>query len=64
MADADFKRYNKKKYSEALAQNPYYLRMKRRKQRQELKAKGIDLNNKFKNKKFKRNERHNKPNND
>jgi len=31
LADSEFKRYNKKKYSEALAQNPYYLKMKRKK---------------------------------
>ena len=53
LADADFKRYSKKRYSEALAKNPYYLRMKRRKERQEMKKKGIDFNQKRKQKKSK-----------
>ncbi|CAG2180707.1 unnamed protein product [Oppiella nova] len=54
LADADFKRFNKKKYSEALAKNPYYLRMKRKKQRQELKAKGVDPRHQRNQKKMKR----------
>ena len=54
LADADFKRFNKKKYSEALAKNPYYLKMKRRKQRQQLKDKGFDVKKKKSDKKSKR----------
>ena len=52
LADADFKRHSKKRYSEALAKNPYYLKMKRRKERQAMKAKGFDI--KRKNKKSKK----------
>jgi hypothetical protein len=54
LADSEFKKYNKKKYSEALAQNPYYLKIKRKKERQQLKAKGIDFKNKRNNKKNKK----------
>jgi hypothetical protein len=54
LADSEFKKYNTKKYSEALAQNPYYLKIKRKKERQQLKAKGINFKNKRKNQKNKK----------
>jgi hypothetical protein len=47
-------RDNKKKYCEALAQNPYYLKIKRKKGRQHLKAKEIDSKYKRKNQKNKK----------
>lgn len=53
LADANFKRNTKKRYSEALAKNPYYLKMKRRKERKALKEKGFQSKRKNKS----RNER-------
>ncbi|CAG2107008.1 unnamed protein product, partial [Medioppia subpectinata] len=54
LADADFKKFNKRKYSEALAKNPYYLRMKRKKERQEMKKKGLNFKQQRNQKKTKR----------
>jgi len=47
-------RDNKKKYCEALAQNPFYLKIKRKKGRQHLKAKESDSKYKRKNQKNKK----------
>ncbi|XP_054168556.1 deoxynucleotidyltransferase terminal-interacting protein 2-like [Oppia nitens] len=56
LVDAEFKKYNKKRYSQALAENPYYLRMKRHKQKQQLKEKTEDKRHE-KRQKFKKNNR-------
>jgi hypothetical protein len=45
LADAEFRKWNKKKYVEALKQNPYYLRMARKKEAQKKGAEGLKQRN-------------------